>query len=525
MKRILSIVLLMALAVLTASITVWSLESSPETTTTLGAVNPTKMDLMTAKADNGEIITVSVGEMQSNPSPVEEEQPVLRGGIFSWLRGWLHVIDYPEEDAEKGISGFLISAPEVPGDLIRTLKTIVEGSDGYVPTLLFVVGMLIAGFGIELIVRKITARFTFQPDNFDQNSELGLGRFWGAILHILPSLVHIITFAFASAGIFIFSHAGRNQPVRSLFMAILVAIVLARTIRLISTFLCSPDIRGLRLLPLENQVADVAHRSITILAWYSSFSLMFITLLGDLGADPASLQFVSLLLGTILIILILAILLVKKKTVTASILNVDEGEEISWLRRQVAVTWHIPAILYFFGIWLIWLNSLLSGTLKDNGALLISLMIIPVYLLLDQIAQWLVRTVMTTLNIFQPSAPKNKLNSEDDQALKNTKEKEARFKKHMLRVLRLFIGVLLMIWVISLWGYNVPFAVNMVHIGFDILVTLTLAFFFWRITSDYIEKKLAESYKEEEEEEIDDTGEFGAIKHPRASSSKLLIGY
>jgi moderate conductance mechanosensitive channel len=494
MKKILLFVMLMVALGLVFSVTNQTLQAPSETVAAVGADDS--------------------GESSKNATPADEKHPILTEGLINWFRGWLHVIDIQGEDSDQSISGFLVSIPDVPGDFARTIENI-GGTDGFYGlgrNLFLVFVIFLAGFSLELLFRKLTAQLTVQLADFDHNSELGFSRIWAAMLHILPRSVHITIFAFASLGIFILTYTGQSHSVHALFMAILVAIVLARTIVLVSTFLCSPDIRGFRLLPLENLSANAIHRSITILAWYICFGLMFIALLDDFGADLTTLRFIGLLLGNVLIVLIMIIMLAKKEAVRASILGMEEGEEASWLRRQFASSWHIIAMLYLFGIWLIWLNSVLTSTGKASGALLISLIIIPLYLLLDNIAQWLVRTVVTTLNIFQPSAPKDKLNSEDDQALKNTKEKEARFKKHMLGVLRLFIGLVLMIWLISLWGYNVPFAVNMVHIGFDILVTLTLAFFFWRITSDFIKKKLAESYKEEEEEEIDDTGEFGAVK-------------
>jgi small-conductance mechanosensitive channel len=64
----------------------------------------------------------------------------------------------------------------------------------------------------------------------------------------------------------------------------------------------------------------------------------------------------------------------------------------------------------------------------------------------------------------------------------------------------------------TLWGFEFPFAVNIVQAAFDILITLTLALFIWRIISKIIERKIAESMPEEEEEAVDDGGEFGSAK-------------
>jgi moderate conductance mechanosensitive channel len=514
MKQILIVLAVMIGLALTAPASAQVPESASETTSAVEAAKPVKVDSIAVKVNDEKVRGLPSAEPQKTAALTEESQPVSNSGLIYRLRGWLHLIDHQGERPTGVLSGFLTTAPNAPRDLIRTLMTIGgnEGLNGLVQNLLFAAAILFGGFCLELLFRKLTARLTTQLADFDHKSELGLGRLWGAIFQILPRLVHITVFAFASAGIFILTHTGQIQPVRALFMAILVAIVSARIIVLVSTFLCSPDIRGFRLLPLGDTAAAAIHRSINILAWYITFGMMFITLLADLGAVQATLQFVGMVLGSVLIALIVIIILAKKETVRASILIVEEGEHLSWLRRQFAFSWHIPAMLYLFGIWLIWINTMLSGAGKDNGALLISLMIVPVYLLLDQIAQWLVGAIVTTLNIFQPTKAKKEANGDDGQTFLELKEKQHRLKKQMLRVLRIFIGMFLVIWLLSLWGYTMPFAVNMVRAFFDILVTLTLALLFWRMISGYIERKLAESYQEEEDDKTDEVDEFGSAK-------------
>ncbi len=514
MKKILLLLIFAAIAGvgLNAPIAALARESVSETSTTFIDTNSGEAGPTAAKVNGEKVRNLPIAPQQNKAALTEEEQPVSNGGLIYWLRGWLHVIDHQGEEADSGVSGFLLAAPNAPGDLTRTLTSIGgnEGRDGLLQNLLFATVILFGGFCLELLFRKFTARLTTQLADFDHESELGLGRLWGAMFQILPRLLHITVFAFASVGIFILTHTGQIQSVRALFMAILVAIVSARSIVLVSTFLCSPDIRGFRLLPLGDVAATAIHRSITILAFYITFGMMFITLLADLGAVQATLQFVGMVLGSILIALIVIIILAKKETVRASILIVEEGERVSWLRRQFAFSWHIPAMLYLFGIWLIWLNTLLSGTDRDNGALLISLMIVPLYLLLDQIAQWLVGVVVNTLNIFRPPKAEKGASSDNGQLFLEMKEKESRLKKQILRVLRIFMVIVLVIWLLSLWGYTMPFAVNMVRAFFDILVTLILALLFWKMTSGYIERKLAESYQEEEDEKADDIDEFGS---------------
>lgn len=515
MKKILLIFIMLATVALTSPVTIHALESFSETSAAIETVNPNKKVLTTENLNDGGFSALAISEPQVDSSPDEKYRPVFRDGLIKWLQSWFHVIDQHEEEGDQGIFGLLLSAPTVHADLIGTLKTIggSEELDGLFQNLLFAAFIMLAGFIVELIFRKMTAQLTRQLADIDPKSELGPGRLWGAVLHILPQLVHVTVFAFASAGIFILTLTYGIQSVRTLFMAILLAIVMARSMVIISDFLFSPYISGLRLIPLGDAPASIVHRSVKVFAWYIAFGLMFIALLDDLGAASSTIQVVGLFEGSILIFLIVLILLAKKKAVRDSILNVEPGEEVSWLRQQFASSWHILAIFYLFGIWLVWLNTMVSGTGGTSGALLISLIIIPSYLFLDQIGQWLVGTVVKTLNIFKPPGEKTGGGTENEQAFKDAGKKEARLKMNLLRLMRLFIGMVLVLWLLSLWGFTLPFAASIVRGMFDILLTLTLAILFWRMASGYIERKLSESYGDEEkEEEVEDSGEFGVAK-------------
>lgn len=510
-------------AILIGSVEVRAQQSSAELAAALEKATPGEADAILSKLSDEQVRGLLIAELQKKPALSQEKPPQTRGGLINWLRGWLHVIDDQDEDSGRGISGFLAGASGVSEDLARSLAKIAGGQEfgGSPRNLLLVALIFCVGFGLELVFRKVTARLTSQMAGLDHKSELGLSRTWGAMLQVLPSLVHITVFAFASLGIFILTHTGQIQPARSLFMAILLAIVLARVAILVSTFLCSPDINGLRLLPLQDHAATAVHRSITILAWYIASSLMFISLVVDLGASQATVQFVGVMLGTLLILLVVVILLIKKETIRAAILTVDEGEELSWLRRLFASSWLMISLLYLFGIWLIWLHTILSGTGKGGGTLLISLIIIPLYLLLDCIAQWVIHTGVATLNIFQPPKAKKGSDPTDAQSIADLKKKEVRFKKRMRKGMRVFIGIVLGLWLLSLWGYPVPFAGRMVDATFDILVTLTLALLAWRVISGVIERKLAESHVEEEDEKDEDIDEFGSAKQ-RGRSYTIL---
>jgi ABC-type antimicrobial peptide transport system permease subunit len=116
---------------------------------------------------------------------------------------------------------------------------------------------------------------------------------------------------------------------------------------------------------------------------------------------------------------------------------------------------------------------------------------------------------------------------DEDSADEEVKEKfvQAREKEQKLsvtvgRMVRLIILAALLVWVLSLWGYTIPYAAHVTSAIFESLITVALGLTAWRFISSYIEKKIAEATPEEEEEE-DSDNEFGSASQ-RGRSYTLL---
>jgi hypothetical protein len=109
MKKILLFVMLMVALGLVVSVTNQTLQAPSETVAAVGADDS--------------------GESSKNATPADEKHPILTEGLINWFRSWLHVIDHQGEDFDESISGFFVSIPDVPGDLVRTIENI-GGSNG-----------------------------------------------------------------------------------------------------------------------------------------------------------------------------------------------------------------------------------------------------------------------------------------------------------------------------------------------------------------------------------------------------------
>ena len=478
---------------------------------TLEGVAPDKVDSVLARLSDEQIRKLLIAELKKDAA-ASSAKPQKKSGLLAWLDQRMHTLDHQGDDDEVGAAQLLAHIGKAPTDVLNALENIGGGQFGVLVKNLFLIFLaLVSGIGVEYFFRRLIKKASIQLPDVTGEEEEGLTRLWAALINILPPVVHITVFAFASIGVFILFNVD-TQPVRSTFMAVLVAIVLARGLTLVSRLFCSPEIPSLRLLPLEDSLAHSMHQGIGFLVWYVSLSLMFLVLIMDLGAPLDMGRALGAVLGTILFVLLIIRLLTRKKVIAQAILGDSQGEEIPWVRRQFAAFWHILALLYLFGIWVIWFTTLVSRSGKDNGALFISLLIVPIYLIFDKVGQWLIGNIITTLGIASAVDDEEKKKFELGASYVSPEEREQRLRAGMTKAFRGFSALVLFVWLMTLWGFDFPFAINIVGAAFDILVTLTLALIIWRFASRFIERKIEESTPEEEAVEEEDSSEFGSAK-------------
>jgi small-conductance mechanosensitive channel len=142
-------------------------------------------------------------------------------------------------------------------------------------------------------------------------------------------------------------------------------------------------------------------------------------------------------------------------------------------------------------------------------AFLISFFILPIWMLADQVVQWLVKYTMLNLKLYEKS-PTSQPNAEGDNDSEQAKGTElfAKVKFYARFVLIIAIGL----WVASLWGYTLPFVSKMSGVIFKALLIMVVALLFWQFISSWIERKIKDSVpvpeegKEKPDEEDDEWG-------------------
>lgn len=474
------------------------------------ATSTQEVEAMVARLSDSEIRALVLSKLSENID-ARAVQQTPSSGLSTRLHQWLHALDKKEEVHHGGGARLLPFFLRIPGELGRSVLQIGEGRFGQLIINVLIMA-LVFGFGslAEWFFRRLTGRTAIYHPPVAASDD-GEGRFWGAVVGLLPPVMHLTAFAFASI-VFFLLFANEAVSLRVAFMALLGTIVGGRGLSLISRFLCSPDSSAFRLLPLDDRLAAQVHRGFQFFVWYTVAALMLLSFLESTGMAQGSRLALGAVLGTGLLLLIAVKIVLIREPVARQICAARDDREAPWALRQFASMWHFFALLYLFAIWSIWINTILTGTGKDNGALIISLLIVPIYLLFDRIGVWLVGTIVTALELRGDAADEAEKQERLGEAYVSPEEKERRLITVMLRAYRAFIVLILIVWMMALWGVDFPLAGNIVQAAFDILITLTLALFVWRYISRFIERKIQESLPEEQEQEADDGGEFGATR-------------
>jgi small-conductance mechanosensitive channel len=443
-------------------------------------------------------------------------------GLVSGLRSVLRGLN--EQDDSAGIAQMAASFPGLPRQLMTSIAGVGEGKPAtlllYLAVLVFVFAL---GWAAEWFVRRQIGMG--RAGLVEQRADMHPAALNTAVLQPLVTLAGIAVFGVASLLIFLVIDIDSN-PFRMAFMAILLAIVLARGLSLIAYLLFWPGHASLRLMPLADLPATAVYQETRVVLWYLAGSLTFIAFFLESGAPQQSALALGTVLGTLLFVLIIARLFARKSEINQAILRpVGEVDGAARGRFQLAAYWPFFAVFYLFVVWLVWVSAFATDTISHTGALIISLLIFPIYLLLERVGQWLVANVMAVIGLQkggdQPGQTAAEPAAEPQPA--DWEQRERSLRAMMIAAYRIFVALVLIVWLMYLWGVEIPYAAIIVKAVFQVIITLTLALLLWRFVSRYIERKLKEVMPEpaEVKEHADD--EFGGAAQLGRSYTLLPI--
>lgn len=405
------------------------------------------------------------------------------------------------------LKAVLAGVTQLPTELGRVFDPLTRGEGpGRILILLGgLIAILLASYGAERLLRGTVLRFGAQL-----NIPLlgGAAKFGGAFLSALQTLLGIIVFTVAAVVLFlVFFDSG--GLVRRLYGPILASIVLGRLAMLVLAILCAPRHKELRLLPMEDADAQYFYRSFARIAWVLMVGLVLARWFERIGIKPDHYLLVDIGMGTLLLLMLVWLVLKNRTRVARAIKGEGnaEAQTPGWLTLQFAAIWHVLALAYLLTIWLACTTRVLLFGPDLGGALIRSLLVVPIFLALDH----LMRLVMPA--VLDPSAEDRKTVVPDADKTAEDEPLPVQTLRTRLPLIRSFsrviIGMLLLVWLLKGFQIHVPYFSRIADRGFEILVTLVLALGAWRWLNSYIARKLAETMpppSEEEEEEDEFAG-------------------
>ncbi len=485
----------------------------------LETVPPEQVDSILGQLSDAQIRSLLIAELSNTPVS-DKATGKGKEGLVQKVRTLLHILD-KKEDTAKDATGLFSAIRRVPSDYIQLARKIGNGSFGaFILTLLIFAAIFTAAFLVEFISRRFTADFSRQFKEKAIPDLDGPMRLVAGIMRAVPAVILVLVFTTTAILFFFLTPGADYGPKRYLFLAILFLIVFYRLLNQLSRIFCAPQSPSLRILPLDDAKSLSLHRSILILFNYTFTVLITLSLFSELQMPIHSLRINVMFFASGLILLVLTYIIRVRTSVRDSILARSEKNKTrNWVTEQFATFWHVPTILYFIIIWLIMMGDQVNGIQRQNAAFLMSLLILPLFVIFNSIGQWLVRISIKTLQVNNPNA-KHPDNEDYKEKMAEGEAKELKLMVTSGRFMSLAILTSLLIWVFERWGLDIPYATKLAGAIFETLIIMALGLVFWRFASSYIERKIAESTPEKTEEE-DSDDEWGAAAD-RGRSYTLL---
>ena len=421
-------------------------------------------------------------------------------------------------------------------------------------TIISVVALFAGAFAIVLLFRFLTTGArrrleetpgTKMTTRLGASAGLALLRIGGMILLAGATLT------------FFYIFLNRTTPQRVLVATYLVAILVVWAIAILTRFFLAPGNKNLRFLPVTDEAAVYVYRWVVAIAVVTSFGTLTCGIIRLAGASEAD-HFKSLLLVGIVVAGMLIWMIAGRRKQVAALLM--ENLPQNSIRAGLASRWHIIAGL---GVVLLLVFSTVENLLSDSSRFLgiKTLSIIPLYLLLDWgLRQILdasfalvqppdelkeaINTVETgekaervefedTLSapgtedfsegsLGKPigssiggetevkedrdtasaaEGPKTPADATEEKKDESSRQINLQRMQRVIRIgLRAALATWMALWLLSIWGINLPIGERVSEAVFNILVVVIIGYVGWEIISAAIQRRLKQEMPDDDED-------------------------
>lgn len=274
----------------------------------------------------------------------------------------------------------------------------------------------------------------------------------------------------------IFNEPATGRPVIFVWLA---AMLVVELVRLAARFVLAPDMGAIRFLPLSDETARYLFKWIVRIAWVVALGILASSLVEMARGSELAYLLIVAVTGFIVAVMVSLLALWNKRPVAEAI---RRAVPLNSLRFQLAGSWQAGVIIYALGFWLFWVVGLLVFGRHAMLAGVYTLLLVPGYLLVDWGCQRLVS--------FAAGLADAPMGDSGEEAVVQGVPNIGRFQHFLSVGFRVLVLAGAAFLLLRIWGIDLAFGQATVGAGFDILLTLILAYIFWVFISNYIEKRL-----------------------------------
>ncbi len=436
------------------------------------------------------------------------KQGIGPGAILGSL---LRSLSNKADDSEDQLKRFWAGIPNVFPDMYKVFINLCPygTSQGAIINILWVFFFISIGFIVEFILKKYFISKYFAISTESSLPQMNaVDKAVACFAGVLPDLLGLFFFFAAAYLSFFYFIRTDSSFVQLFFLAFLIVISIIRTVSIISHIIFSPSIESFRIIPVKSRTANLMHKVMVWATGYIVAVLMFAIVTYKLGAEQTTVLLLQLFFATLILLITAGAIIFYKKSIQSYIIA---DASLSWSRKTFASIWHILAIVYLFVLWLLLVNDMADPVLRNKGAFILSLFIVPIWMVADRVIQWVIRYAMSTLKIHQISYEDTGEISEEEL---ERREKGRNLFIKVKGLARIGVILALLVWVAGLWNIRIPFFSNFAAVLLDTMIIMTIALTFWKFINSWVERKIQDSLPEDDIEGDDEWG--GAASRGRS---------
>ena len=342
-----------------------------------------------------------------------------------------------------------------------------------------VAAVLIGGLLAEFLLNRLLVR---PRRNLGERHRNGwLFRLFYLILGTLLEVLPII--AFGVVALTLLPMVEPRNVTRLVALAFINAILLSRIITLVARMLLMPDRPRLRLLPMSDETASYLQvwvKRFTVVGVYGYFLLSAALML---GLARSAYDVLLTVLGLILTGMMVVFILQQRQPVRDLIAGRGATTTLGNLRLRFAEVWHVLAMAYVIGGFLVWTLNIEGGFEFLLRGTLLTVLILAVARTVSHLIRLLIDRIFRLHRELRERHPLLEIRAN-------------RYVPAFHRILNITLGIVTLLLILEVWGLE-PFNWLNGEEGRALLSTLFLigfvlviALLFWEVFSAWVESTI-----------------------------------